>query len=78
MHGLPRPVALAGVLVATGGFFLRSRVEETSLAGVFWTGTLLNVVILAVTAGRPSELFDNLDDSELEAMASERVHTFSA
>lgn len=70
-HGLPRAVALAGVLVATGGFFLRSRVEDTSLAGTLWAGALLNVVILGVTAGRPSELFDSLDKGALEAMPSD-------
>ncbi len=63
--GLPRSVAIVGVLSATGVFFLRSRLDGASIQGALHAGTLLSIAIVAITRGRPVDLFDSgISDEE--------------
>ncbi|WP_405064493.1 hypothetical protein OG474_23330 [Kribbella sp. NBC_01505] len=49
---------LGAVLLATVTFFVRALVAGTSLDSVFYGAALLSVLILAVTLGDPSLMFD--------------------
>lgn len=49
---------LSGVAVASGTFFMRSAIEGTSALGALRGATLVSLLILVVTAGRPARIFD--------------------
>lgn len=49
---------LSGVAVASGTFFVRSAIEGTSVLGALRGATLVSLLILVITAGRPARIFD--------------------
>lgn len=51
-------LGLVGALLAIAVFFLRSKTSGTSFRGTLLGASLLHLTILAVTLGRPHDLFD--------------------
>lgn len=49
---------ISGVLLSTAVFFVRALTSGTSLDGMLYGAALLSTVILLVTAGDPSLMFD--------------------
>ena len=49
---------LAGVVAASSAFFARSGIDGTSLLGALRGATLVSVLIIVITAGRPTRVFD--------------------
>ncbi|WP_134128872.1 hypothetical protein [Kribbella pratensis] len=50
--------AISGVLLATVTFFIRGLAVGTSLDGMLYGAALLSIVILLITGGDPSLMFD--------------------
>lgn len=50
--------AMSGVLLSTAVFFIRGLASGTSLDGMLYGASLLSTVILLVTLGDPSLMFD--------------------
>jgi hypothetical protein len=49
---------LVGVVAASSAFFVRSGIEGTSLLGALRGATLVSVLIVVITGGRPARVFD--------------------
>lgn len=49
---------LVGVVAASSGFFARSGVDGTSLLGALRGATLVSLLIIVITGGRPARVFD--------------------
>ena len=50
--------AIVGVVAASGTFFVRSGIEGTSLLGALRGATLVSLLIIVITGGRPARVFD--------------------
>ena len=49
---------LVAVVATSGAFFTRSAIDGTSLLGALRGGTLVSLLIIVITAGRPARVFD--------------------
>ncbi|MGW6282061.1 hypothetical protein [Kribbella sp. NPDC055071] len=49
---------LAAVVATSGAFFARTGIEGTSLLGALRGATLVSLLIIVITGGRPARVFD--------------------